>query len=244
MDILRYRSDKIEIRSVYYDFPPRSHPDSRFWDGASQNITDKFDALIKEHPEIKRFCPHSGQTFYHANARFTVLCAQEDIFPNSLRDYNSSSASIMAEVDGTKILFPGDSAVEADKVLVGRWGDLLSCDIVQVSHHGHLGTSREFYRLAGASCALFPVTRIKFDEELPRQEANRYIVDTVPEYHIASDGTVKLPLPYSAGNAVICPDETFEDFDGIYSLWCYEYTEEYKERLREEYLRRSGKSEQ
>ena len=46
-------------------------------------------------------------------------------------------------------------------------------------------------------------------------------------------------LPYSFGGTKRLPDETFEDFDGIFALWCYEYTDEYKEKLRREFLERS-----
>jgi len=142
--------------------------------------------------------------------------------------------------EGSKVLFPGDSAVESDKVIVPRWGDYLKCDIVQVSHHGHTGTSPEFYRLADAPCALFAVTVIKFDEEFPRQEANRVAVDIAKEYHIASNGTVEIPLPYKFGQTKIYPDETFEDFHGIYSLWAYEYTNERKEQLYQDFLKRKN----
>ena len=111
--------------------------------------------------------------------------------------------------------------------------------MVQVSHHGHSGTSSEFYRRAGAECVLFPITEIKFAEEWDKQEPNRVAVDIAKEYHIASNGTVEIPLPYSFGGTKRLPDETFEDFDGIFALWCYEYTDEYKEKLRREFLKRS-----
>ncbi|MBO5859442.1 MAG: hypothetical protein J6R20_06660, partial [Clostridia bacterium] len=60
------------------------------------------------------------------------------------------------------------------------------------------------------------------------------------EYYIASNGAVEIPLPYKFGQTKVLPDETFEDFNGIYWLWCYEYTDEYKEKLYKEFLERKG----
>ena len=145
--------------------------------------------------------------------------------------------------DGSKVLLPGDCSIESDKVIVRRFGDYLKCDVVQVSHHGHTGTSPEFYRLADAECALFAVTQIKFDEELPRQEANRTAIALAKEYHIASNGTAEIPLPYKFGQTKVYPDEIFENFNGIFNLWTYEYTDEYKEKLYNEFLERSKRKE-
>ena len=139
------------------------------------------------------------------------------------------------------MIFPGDCSAESDKVLVRRYGDYIKSDVVQISHHGHSGTSPQFYRNVNAECALFPVTVIKYDEEWPRQEANRVAVEIAKEVYIASDGTVEIPLPYVYGNTKVYPDETFEDFNGIYNLWTYEYTDERKAQLRAEFEKRRKK---
>ena len=83
------------------------------------------------------------------------------------------------------------------------------------------------------------MTQIKFDEEFDRQESNRLAVQIAREYYIASNGTAEIPLPYRPGNVTLCPDETFEDFEGIYNLWTYEYSEEYKNKLYEEFKKNS-----
>ncbi len=240
LDVIDFHRDEIEIEAVYYNFPPVTHRDNMNWDECNKSVTAKFERTMHENPDIKCINLHAGQHFYIRNLEFVVLCTHEDVYPNSIADYNNSSTSLMMFAEGSKVLFPGDSAVESDKVIVPRWGDYLKCDIVQVSHHGHTGTSPEFYRLADAPCALFAVTVIKFDEEFPRQEANRVAVDIAKEYHIASNGTVEIPLPYKFGQTKIYPDETFEDFHGIYSLWAYEYTNERKEQLYQDFLKRKN----
>lgn len=241
MDVIEYHKDKLEIQAIYYNFPPSNHRDSHAWGPANIAFTRKFEKLMDATPEIPKIRLHTGQRFYAGNLEFTVLCTHEDVFPNSVEDYNNSSTALMMSAEGSRILFPGDCSAESDKVLVRRYGDYLKCDIVQMSHHGHSGTSPDFYRFADAECILFPITQIKFDEELPRQESNRVAIDIAKEYHIASNGTVEIQLPYVYGNTEVYPDETFEDFNGIFNLWCYEYTDEYKEQLRKEFEKRSKK---
>ncbi len=122
-----------------------------------------------------------------------------------------------------------------------RYGKNLKCDIVQVSHHGHSGLSPEFYQMLNAKVAVFPVTRIKFDEEYPVQEANRLAISLADEYFISSDGTVKITLPYKKGNAVQLCDETFEDFEKIKRLWGYTYTPERIDELYKLFIKNGGR---
>lgn len=241
MDILDFQRDKVDIEAIYYNFPPVTHRDCGNWDECCKSCIRKFENKIKELSDIKVINLHAGQHFCVRNLEFDVLCTHEDVYPNSIADFNNSSTSLMMTAEGSKVLFPGDSSAESDKIIVPRYGDFLKCDVVQVSHHGHSGTSPEFYRLADAECALFAITQIKFDEELPRQESNRVALGIAKEYHIASNGTVEIPLPYVYGQTKIYPDETFEDFNGIHNLWSYEYSDEMKQKLYEEFLERKNR---
>lgn len=241
LDIVDYHKDEIEIETVYYNFPSLNHRDSSLWGECGNAMTRKFENTMLRNKDIKKVILHTGQRFFVRNLEFVTLCTHEDIYPESFSDFNNSSTAIMMFAEGSKVLFPGDCSDKSDKVLVGRYGDYLKCDVVQMSHHGHSGTSPEFYRLADAECVLFPITEIKFYEELPRQEANRVAMEIAKEYYIASNGAVEIPLPYKFGQTKVLPDETFEDFNGIFNLWTYEYTDEYKEKLYREFLERSKK---
>lgn len=241
LDIVEYHKDEIDIEAVYYNFPPADHRDYKYWGECNYAMTEKFERVMREATHIKKINLHSGQRFYVRNLEFVVLCTHEDVYPNSMEDFNNTTTALMMTAEGCKVLLPGDASAESDKVILRRYRDYLKCDVVQVSHHGHSGTSPEFYRLADAECALFAVTQIKFDEEYPRQEANRVAIDLAKEYYIASNGTVEIPLPYVYGQTKVYPDETFEDFNGIFNLWCYEYSNEMKRKLYEEFLSRKAK---
>lgn len=241
MDILEFFPDRLDIKAFYYNFPSFDHRDSHFWGKAHENFNRRFEQLMDSRPDIKKIRLHTGQRFFAGNLQFEVLCTHEDVFPNSCRDFNNTSTALLMTAEGSKVIFPGDCSAESDKVLVRRYGDYIKSDVVQISHHGHSGTSPQFYRNVNAECALFPVTVIKYDEEWPRQEANRVAVEIAKEAYIASDGTVEIPLPYVYGNTKVHPDETFEDFNGIYNLWTYEYTDERKAQLRAEFEKRRKK---
>ena len=240
-DILKYHENELEIRAVYHNLPSLELKESKGWGDAGNNIMKDFQNELERRTDIKKHKMHTGQRFYIDNLEFTVLCNHEDVFPRSLENFNDTTISLMMRVGNCKVSFPGDSMGESDRVLVRRYSaDTLKCDVMQMSHHGHTGTSPEFYRRSAAECLLFPITEIKFDEELPRQESNRVAIGIAKEYHIASNGAAEIPLPYKFGQTKILPDETFEDFNGIFNLWCYEYTDEYKEKLYKEFLERKN----
>ena len=121
-----------------------------------------------------------------------------------------------------------------------RYGENLKCDVVQVAHHGHFGLSKNAYELLSPKIAVFPITRIKFDEEYPRLEANRRLIELAEKYYITSDGTVCIPLPLDTERITTLPDETFEDFAKIKNQWGYTYTDERQQELFDIYLKNGG----
>ena len=234
-----YNKDVV-IEKLYFNTVPTDHRDSHHWNEWNKKYMRLFEktALSSALPIVK---VHTGQKIFIRNFEIDVLCTHEDVYPDSLKDYNNSSAVYFFTVDGSRIFLPGDaSAIESD-IMTGRYTEkTLGCDIIQQAHHGHCGTSVEFYRMCNADVVLFPTTQIKYDEEYEKIEANRVSVDIAKECYISSNGTVELSLPYTLGTASLLPDETFENFDRIKSLWGYDYTEERKEELFRSFLKRSG----
>lgn len=240
VDFIREYGSAVEIERLYYNDAPIDHRDSMSWGESNKKYIRRFEDCARSCniPAVKL---HTGQRFFVRNLRFDVLCTQEDVWPQSLENFNNTSCVLALEADGTRIIFPGDAADVESDIMTARYTEkTLGCDIMQQSHHGHSGASPEFYRRADAKTVMFPITKIKFDEEYPKQEANRVACSIAEEYFIASDGTVEFPLPYSVGSAKVYPDETFENFAAIKMLWGYDYPEEYKKQLFEDFLRRGG----
>ncbi len=240
MEFLKDSYADVDIEKLYYNMICPYGRDSHFWKESNKKIALDFEKTAQGSgiPIVKL---HSGQRFYVRNLQIDVLCTHEDVYPNDFENYNDSSTVLMIEADGCRMSFPGDAGQYESDVLTGRFTrETLQCDVMQMAHHGHFGTSAEYYRTSGAKVLLVPNTQIKFDEEIPRYEANRVAIDLADEYHISSNGTVEVPIPYVPGTLKVHPDETFENFDRIQALWGYTYTDEYKQALFDEYLRRSG----
>lgn len=242
INYLKFNMNDTVIDKAYVNFISGDHKDAVDWMEVTKLYPIYTINALKEHPEIDIVRLHTGQKFYVDNLEIDVLCSHEDVYPRDNSNFNDSSVVIMISTEGNKILIPGDAGHEESYILEKRYPEFLKSDIVQQAHHGHFGTTKEFYRLVDADIVLFPVTQIIFDQEYKVYEENKYAIDLAGgTYYIASNGTVEIDLPYVKGNEKLYPDETFENFKGINDLWGYEYTSEYKQRLYEAYLARGGK---
>ncbi len=240
-DFVKYKyGEDVVIEAVYYNFVSTYHRDSHYWMFSGKEIQRECENTIKSMP-FKKIKLHSGQHFYIRNLEFRVLCTHEDVYPGSLENFNDSSTMLIMKACGTVVQFPGDAGYLENDVCVKRFGkDELECNIIQVSHHGHMGLKEDFYALANPKVLLFPVTQIMFDGDLDRYPVNTTIIKNCEEYYIASNGTVEIDLPYEHGKTKKFDDETFESFEGVYNLWSYQYTEERKEELRRLFVKNGG----
>lgn len=239
MDYLRYNCYDTVIEGIYSNLIPDTYYAHTEWTREEVMLSKKLFMMLSE-TDIPVYKIHTGQRFYIRNLMFDVLGTHEDIYPNKVEDYNDSSCMVMLTAEGSKVFIPGDASAKASVELERRYGDTLKCDVVQISHHGHRGLSTKAYEYLDADVAVFPITRIKFDEEYPRIEANRRAIELAEKYYITSDGTVKIPLPMNLDTIEVLPDETFEDFGKINRLWHYDYTDERKAELYSMFTERGG----
>ena len=239
MDFLRYNRYDVEIEGIYSNLIPADNKASEFWDPEEKRLAPKLFKMLAE-TNIPTYKIHTGQRFYIRNLCFDVMGTHEDIYPQTVRDYNDSSCMVMLTAEGSRVFIPGDASNLASAELEKRYGKALKCDVVQVAHHGHNGLYKSAYELLCADTAVFPITRIKFDEEYPRMEANRRAIELASAYFITADGTVKIPLPYKMGEAEVLPGETFEDFGKIERLWGYTYSDERKKELYDMFIQNGG----
>lgn len=239
MDFLRYNRNDVIIEGIYSNLIPDDNENSKFWATEEILLSQKLFRMLSA-TDIPTYKIHTGQRFYIRNLCFDVLGTHEDIYPQTMKDYNDSSCMVMLSAEGSRIFIPGDASNLASLELTKRYGNALKCDVVQIAHHGHNGLYKDAYELLDADVAVFPITRIKFDEEYPRIEANRKAIKLANKYFITSDGTVKIPLPYSPETVEKLPDETFEDFGKIERLWGYTYTDERKKELYDIFILNGG----
>lgn len=243
MQFLKAGYDDTDIEGIYYNFVDyATHPDRECWEEQEQTVSKDFMRLVGE-SGIPVYTPHSGQVFYIRDMQADVLCTHEDVYPLSMADFNDTSTALMLNVSGTRIFVPGDCSRKSSAVLESRWGNALECDVLQVSHHGHTGLTKNLYEMAKGRIALFANTKIKHDEEYPRREENRRIIELAGEFYVSSEGTVEIPLPYKSGNVKIHAPETVENFNAIENLWGYTYTDGFKKNVYDTFLKNGGDSE-
>lgn len=241
IDFLKYNTDDVIIEGFYQNLLPTDY-DIKIDNHEEIEMAEKLFKILEEYP-APVYKLHTGMRFYIRNMAIDVMGTHEDIYPEKITDYNDSSAIIMAEVDGSKVFIPGDAAVAASVRLEERFDDALKCDVVQVAHHGHTGLSKNLYEKLCADTAVFPVTRIFYEDDMGKREANRKIAELASACYVTGDGTVCIPLPYKKEAVYTLPDETFEDFGKIERLWKYTYSDERKEELYNLFLKNGGNPE-
>ncbi|MCQ2471277.1 MAG: hypothetical protein MJ147_04485 [Clostridia bacterium] len=241
IDFLKYNTDDVVIEGFYQNLLSSSY-DIKIDNHEELEMAEKLFKILHEYP-APVYKLHTGMRFYIRNLAFDVLGTHEDIYPEKITDYNDSSAILMVEAEDSKIFIPGDAAVAASVRLEERFTDALKCDVVQVSHHGHTGLSKNLYEKLMADTAVFPVTRIFYDDDMGKREANRRIAEIATHNLVTGDGTVCVPMPYNKETVYTLPDETFEDFGKIERLWKYTYSDERKEELFQLFLKNGGDAE-
>lgn len=241
MDYLIYNCEDTVIERIYLNLVSAQHPDCGRWDKENNILMENFRNFINNERDIPIVKLHTGQRFFVRNLEFKVICTHEDVYPESNQDFNNSSVVLVMEAEGSRVLIPGDASDKESIIMEERYGEWLKSDIVQLSHHGHNGTSEQFYEYVNADVVLCPNTQIKIDEEFPRIRANRVARELAKEFYVSANGTVQLILPYKLGTAKVFPDETTEDFVSIKFLWGYDYTHEFRLNHISEYLKRSKK---
>ncbi len=237
-DFVKYNCDDVIIEGFYMNLLPDNYVIDDW--GREEQVANERLKILLNSLGIPKITLKTWDKVKIRNLNIDVLYTWENAYPRKIEDFNDSSTVIMLEAEGTRIFIPGDASGIASDYLEKNYGKRLKCDIVQISHHGHFGLSENVYRLLNAPTAVFPVTRIKYDEEYLRFSANRVAVEIAKECFITSDGTVKFKLPYTVGEAEKFRDETFEDFKKIKRLWGYEYTAEYKKELFDLFIKNGG----
>ncbi len=239
-DFLRYNRHDVVIEAIYSNLVSNDYASDE-WGVEEKGLAEKFFAMLEKCTDIRKVKLHSGQRFFVRDACFDVLCTHEDVYPETIKEYNDSSLVVMMTVDSCRVFIPGDASGLESGILVERFGENLECDVLQVSHHGHRGLLSDCYEFLKGKLAVFPITQIKFDEAMEKVPANKTVIDLADEYYVSSNGTVVVPLPYKKGTVTTLPDETFEDFGKIKRMWGYDYTDEYKKEMYELYLKNGGK---
>jgi beta-lactamase superfamily II metal-dependent hydrolase len=126
-----------------------------------QNVLENQPSCI--HREVK-----TGEIIQIGDVTVEVLCTPDVLKEKNAAELESDSnnASIVTRlnVDGLKILMPGDASLLAWSYMADAYGSALKSDILQVPHHGaNHGATVEEYLLVDANTLIFNCGQELFD---------------------------------------------------------------------------------
>ena len=191
--IEKYQND-VTIDTLYFNFQPTKH---KFAFGSWQKKSNDLATVKYFYKSLKVFSDlyqvhtlKTGEQISIDELKINVLYTQEDLYPEKA-SFNDYSAVISVELAGKKILFLGDVQEKGSAILLRDKKEELKADIVQVSHHGFNGATKELYEATGAKTALFPCPLNEFEKNKERP-ANAYIIASADEIIISENGTACL----------------------------------------------------
>ncbi len=199
--------DMVEVKAFYYNFPGVQCEDV----GAGN--TKDVENVMRQWAGVKMYSKlHSGMTFSVVDAKFTVICTYEDVYPLTIENGNDTSTVLKAEVGGQSIMLLADAYYKESATMVSQIdASVLKSDIVQISHHGYEGCSESLYKTVNAHTALWPMPIVGYSNNNVfntwyNKGFNSYIKNStsIKKIIISGAGTEKLVLPYTpTGDRII-----------------------------------------
>ena len=191
--VLKYIND-VEINQLLFNFQPidlskaKGNPRQKSNDIAT---VKEFYEILKEHcRRIPKKKLKTGDSFAVGRLGVDVLYTADDILPKEV-SFNDYSCVVKIKIKNRSILFLGDIQEEGSEWLLGNKKEQLKADIVQVSHHGFNGATKELYNAINADTALFPCPAYEFEKN-KSSEVNSFILESARESFISGFGTCEL----------------------------------------------------
>lgn len=162
MDILNNPASDIAIDNVYYNFTDQAWYDT-YGSGRGDFVAQLREALSKLPPERLHGDITKGQEIQLGDIRAIVM---NDPYLLDVTSVNNSSIAFKFYLNNVSILVLGDMGPEGGQLLMSEHtpADLKS-DIVQMSHHGQYGVSREVYAVINPEIALWPCPQWLWDND-------------------------------------------------------------------------------
>lgn len=196
----------VTIKQLLYNFPSDediSNSASSYMLDSSKQRYGNFKYVVSTYLGDTEYVKlHSGYKFYYADAEIEILQTLEDLYPQTVAnyDFNSSSTIFTVKVAGQKMLFTGDVSDVGASRLNRVYGASLKSDFLQVAHHGlnNDGTIKTLYLNADPTYVLYPAP-LSWFESNSGASANFFLQTeskTVKQIFVSGAQTVKLYLPY------------------------------------------------
>lgn len=141
MEIVEHHWEEIEIQHVYYNFPSIQFLEKDNAVRAENSIREFYKLLPCFAAEA--VIVSEGDHYEVGNAALEILQSPNPAL--TVNACNNSSLVIRLTLGEKKVLFLGDTGVEAGYQLLHKYGDALKSDYCQMAHHGQDAATKEVY---------------------------------------------------------------------------------------------------
>lgn len=167
----QYASD-ITLEKVIYNFPADATFADHIVDGtASKTWRDRTLATIESLPtSVERIKAHPGQVYTLGDSTITMLYTAELMAPDELWNFNDTSLTFKLELGDVEVLQLADCAKASGEVLTAAYSNGISCDVLQVAHHGYYNNcvDTELYQAADPDYAIWNCTLERYTRDKTR----------------------------------------------------------------------------
>ncbi len=203
-------SSRVEVKSFVYNYTLNKIGSS------AVTAVESIDTAMKKWSNAKHYNKiHSGMTMGFADSKATIICTQEDVYPNTPYDANDTCLVVRMDIGGQRIMFLADACASQSRVMSSTIPvSELKSDIVQIAHHGYEGCLVDLYQKIDAKTAFWPMaiygykmdtvenvfeTWMKKGNTGKYAYANSYLINQsgIQKFFVSGAGTVKLELPYT-----------------------------------------------
>lgn len=204
-------ANRIIVEGVYFNEPGKAAVDQ---DSTNRSVIQNIKlatSLLRTSKGEKTtiYRPQTGQKYYFNDVVIDIVMGQEQIFPSSyFTDLNESSTVSMLNIDGQKVLLPGDSGAGLLRGIMAAYENARGYFEmnVMVAYHHTFDTWSTFTDFCKMDTIL--VTR----SEAFESAINKHFLEAAKEHYAYGKGTVVLTFPYHIGEA-----ETNAPMERIYT---------------------------
>ncbi len=195
---LAARENATELFSLeYLIFSPVSESNPGIALEEREGRIKNLQRAVARFPETRTVYAHTGMQFVFCNLEMEILYAPESLYKNLRAPEPFNNCSILSRLKGENgtMLFTGDIDTLGAKLSERLYGDALSSDMVQMSHHG-LNGPLSFYEKICAATLWYPCSTgfYELGANKPMREALEKAAAT-QEILIAGDGRATRPFP-------------------------------------------------
>ena len=189
-------SDRIDLETVCYNFPDFGYIEvEKESVVSSATLESQFKSVISsKYPNTKTYIYHAGDKLLLPGCEIEFLLTHEDFWPNGFPYVNDTSAAWKMTIQGKSLLVLGDCTTEECNWLADVYGNTLKSDILQPTHHGHVGGTLKLYQLVAPTVCLWAaptsfITDVTANNYL-QKDYNQYLLNNADRHYTADQDTI------------------------------------------------------